>query len=299
MSKRHAWCKAATAGMIALGSASATAADFASVLDEFWIKLGAAGASVVEIFRDTFGDGVLPPSGPDGANTYGVFGANGMTSEADGKLTMTPFLGDPVVLTTTFADLSTSGVRRLATNPANPAFLGQASAFELHALYDLSSLPTIAGQSLGLRASDRVPDLGNEGNNGYQIFLGVSPANGDRLVVLRKHDFTTDTSVVVDSLSIESLLPNADQIEFIFTKAAGADTLGASFQLFDYQAADPLLASGALGANTALTIYDGEPYIRGQFEVTDRVPAIPEPSTWALLLAGLAVVAWRRRRART
>ena len=33
-----------------------------------------------QIFRDSFSDGALPPSGPDGASTYGVFGDGGMTA---------------------------------------------------------------------------------------------------------------------------------------------------------------------------------------------------------------------------
>lgn len=281
--------------LMTCSAASVAAAPFAPVLDEFWILKGAAGAPLTEIFRDSFSDNALPPSGPDGASTYGVFGPSGMTSEALGKLTMTPSLGDPVLITTTFADLSTSGVRQLATSPANPNFLGQASAFEIHGLYDLSSLPTVAGQSFGVRASDRATGIGNEGNNTYNLFVGVSPTTGERRLVLRLNDFTTNTSTVIDSISIESLLPGADQIELILAKAAGSDLLAASYRLFDYDLANSLVAAGSIASNSLLRIYDGEQYIRAQFETTDRIP-VTEPATLALLSVGFAGIAFTRRR---
>lgn len=298
MSTLHSMLRRASLALLLAGAtASATAAAaFTPTIDEFWITKGAAGAPLTEIFRDSFNDGVLPPSGPDGASTYNVFGAGGVTGEANGRLQMTPSLGDPVVITTTFADVATSITRQRATNPANPDFLGQASAFEIHGLFDLSSLPTEAGQGFGIRAIDRALALGNEGNNTYYLLIGVNAITGDRTLALRLADFANNTSTFIDGVSIESLLPGADQVEFIFTKAAGSDALTASYKLFDYQKANPVIAAGVLGSGSVLRIYDGESYIRAEAHASDTIPVIPEPATWTMMVLGLASLALVRRR---
>jgi hypothetical protein len=250
------------------------------------------------IFRDSFSDGTLPPSGPDDGivnpDTYSMFGPGGITSEAGGKLTMTPSLGDSVLITATFADLSTVASRTLATNSANPNFLGQDSSFEIHGLYDLSMLPGVTGQGFGIRATDRAPPLSNPGNNTVQLNVGVNAGTGDVSVVLRLLDFAANTSTLIEIFSIESLLPGADQIELILSKALDSDQVAASFIIYD--SSDNVLGSHAM-TNTA-TIYDGEDYIRGAFESLDRVP-IPEPASLALFGLGLLGIGIIRRRRRT
>lgn len=262
----------------------ALAVPFTPVLDEFWVVKNST-----EIFRDSFNDGILPPSGPDDGlfnpTTYAVFGPGGMTSEASGKLTLTPSLGTPTVITSTFADVSTNGVRLLATNPANPNYLGQDSAFEIHGLYDMANLPMITGQSFGIHATDRAVNLGNAGNNTYALFVGININTGDISVFLRSLDYVTDVSTVLGSISIQSLLAGTDQIELILSKDESLAVLNASYILYDINHA--ILASGSVGANAQLAIYDGEGYIRPQFVTTDRIP-VPEPGTLALLGLGLA-----------
>jgi sugar lactone lactonase YvrE len=236
---------------------------FKPVADEFWIiKNG------IEIFRDSFNDGVLPPSGPDGAATYSVNGPGGMTSESNGKLTMTPAAGDPVVITTTTADVATGILRSLTTDAADPNFLGVESAFEMHGLFDLASLPTTNGQSFQVRATDRAPGLGNAGNNAYSLLVGTSSVTGNTVVTVRLDNFVANTSTVIGSVSIQSWVGKADQIELVWAKAAGSAQLTPSYKV--YQRGN-LLFTGSLGIDTPMTIYDGETYIRAQIIATDRL----------------------------
>jgi len=232
---------------------------FTPVIGEFWIVKNG-----VEIFRDSFNDGVPPPSGPDGADTYAVSGPTGMTNESGGKLTMVPALGAPVAITGPAADVATIAPRARGTDPASSNFLGQASSFEIHALYDMSNLPASPGQTFQLRATDRALGLGNQGNNTYSLNVAFNPPTGGIVVVLRLLNFAANTAMTIDSASIQD---SADQIELVFTKAAGSAQLAASYKL--YLAGSPL-ASGALGIDTPLSIYLGEGYIRGEFGSTDR-----------------------------
>lgn len=184
-------------------------------------------------------------------------------------------------------------MRLLATNPQNPAFLGQNSSFEIHGLYDMSNLPMVTGQSFGIRASDRATGIGNLGNDTYTLFVGVHSVTGDIVVALRHNDFVADISTVLDAVSIQGLLGSADQIELILAKALDAAVLTASFNLYDSN--HNVFATGLVGVNDVLSVYDGELYIRGGFQSTDIRP-IPEPTSLALLGLGLAAISAARKR---
>lgn len=284
-------------------STTVFAVPFTPVLDEFWIYKSGS-----EIFRDTFGNNMPPPNGPDGATTYLIVGPGGITSEAGNKLTMTPSLGEQVLISATLADVSTAGLRRLATGTGNENILDQASSFEIHGLFDLSSLPMITGQSFGVRANDRAPDIGYLGNNTFYLFVGVSSMTGDVSIFLRINDFSLDTSDVLWAESIQSALTGADQIELVLTKEAVSNQLNASYSIFDYDLSTTLVKSGEIlnaGAlyqpelvdpnNPNSGFKDPEPFVRAQFISTDRV-TVPEPATLSLLGLGLLGIPFMRRR---
>ena len=138
---------AATAVVILVSAfcGAASAAPYQAVIDEFWIIKNGQ-----EIFRDAFSDGLLPPSGPDGATTYAGDGVAGFTGESGGLLTITPSLGAASPNTAVLADRNTRALRILSPNPANPAFLGVGDAFEIHGLFNLSTLPSIVAQGFGI-----------------------------------------------------------------------------------------------------------------------------------------------------
>jgi hypothetical protein len=278
---------------------AASALPFEPVFDEFWIVRNGS-----EIFRDSFDDGVLPPSGPDGAVTYSddpQAGLGGMASEAGGKLTMTPALGVPTLITGGFADTFTGGLRLASTNPASGNFLGLDESFEIHGLFDLSSLPGITGQAFGIRATDRAG--AGTGDDVGQLTVWKSQTTGDIGIRFAELDFIGDTNETAGFVSIASVLIDALQVELVISKAAGANTVDASYTV--YGAGASVLQSGGVdGINDVtgdpITLYNGELFTRAQFVALDTGVPVPEPATLGLFgvgLAGLAAASRRRRKA--
>jgi hypothetical protein len=111
-------------------------------------------------------------------------------------------------------------------------------------------------------------------------------------VALRLNNYETNVSTVLAGISIEQWLADADQIELLFSKEAGAKELTASYILYDNGAA---LFSSEIGGNKSLSVYDGEDFIRANFNSSDVV-VIPEPPMLALLGVGVVGAAFSRRR---
>lgn len=282
----------------------ASAAPFTPVMDEFWILKGDSSASLVETFRDSFDDGVVPESGPQdglGGNpdTYTSFGGAGFTDESGGKLTITPALGDPTVITGVLADTATGATKLRTLASGTPGSLGFSKAFEIHGLFDLSDIPDIVGESFGIALTDRALGLGNLGNDVPRLHV-VKSVGGVVGVRFGEFDFIGDTNELVDFVSIQSFLPSAAQIELVLTKEANSNAIGANFMLYD-GVGSVLFASGAMDTvndvtGSPVTIYDGESYTRAQFFATDTGIPIPAPATLALFGVGLAALGVLRRR---
>ena len=291
----------------------AGAMPFAPVLDEFWIVKGASGGPPVETFRDSFTDGAVPLSGPQdgfGGNpdTYVGSGIAGFTGESGGKLTMTPELGDPTLVTGYTADTFTGATKLRSTGTGNVNSLELADSFEIHGLFDLSSLPTKQGQNFGIGTTDRNGFNGslNEGNDVIRIAVGKSDVSGDTVVRLFELDFINDTLELGDIVSIESFLGSATQIELVLSKAAGTGEINGFFTLFD-SIGGIVHTSGLLdnvGDDNGHTfaVYNGiggvgtEAYTRAQFFSTDTGVPIPAPATAALFGFAVLGLALLRRR---
>ena len=279
-----------SASTLAFLGGGVSATPFQPVMDEFWIVRNGG-----EIFRDSFNDGILPPSGPDGAATYfsaAQSGLAGMTSETGGKLTITPALGAQTLITGNFADTFTGGTRADITGGNS---LSITNSVEIHGRFDLSSLPTITGQQFGIRFNDRTAS--NTGDDIIQ--LSKSSVSGNIGVRLAELDFVADTVELADFISIQSLLPSASQIELVLTKAANSNIVEASYILRD--AFNVVVGGGALDninnvTGDPLTIYNPEGYTRAQFFATDTGVPLPEPGVLALFAAGLAGLCCTRRK---
>lgn len=260
------------------------------------------------IFRDSFDDGIAPPDGPNGSETY-ITGAAGPAftgGEAGGALTITPSLGTPAAITTSTSTANTfaGAIRRFSTNPASGQFLGFSDSFSIFGLFDMSALPTVPGQSFGIRATDRAP--GNAGNNVAQLTVRQSGATGEVGVGLTKLDFDGDTREVADFVSIDDLLGMASKIRLGISKEADSAEIAAQFVVYDALMNVLCFADLDTTLNTSLTpiqLYDGEAYARAQFFATDSISlsAVPLPDAFPLFLVALStlgLLGWYRRQAR-
>lgn len=261
---------------------------FQPVIDEFWIVKNGT-----EIFRDSFDDGMAPPSGPDGAMTYNMNAGDGglVGGEGGGSLTMTPSLGNPSAITGVTADTFTGAIRRASINATSSNFLGVDDAFSIFAQYDLTTVPGVPGQAFGIRATDRAS--GNRGNNVAQLDVARDRTTDEVGVRLLQVDFVGDTVERADFVSLQSLLGTAAKIQLILSKDAGSDAIEASF--IAYGELMNVLAMGDLDTilNQSLApilLYQGEDYIRAQFFSVDTdvaISPVPLPGALPLLLAAI------------
>ena len=280
-----------TSAMLQLGG-PASAAPFTPVIDEFWIVRNGT-----EIFRDSFSDGIVPASGPDGATTYftaAQAGLAGMTSETGGKLTITPSLGAPTLITGTTADTFTGGTR---ADISGTNSLTISNDIEVHGLFDMSDLPTVTGQQFGIRFTDRTNT--NTGDDIPQLSVAKSSVTGNIIVRFADLDFAGNTADLAGAVSIQGLLPTANQIELVLHKAAGSNVVEASYIVYD--GAMAIIGSGTLDntndvTNQLVTVYNGESFTRAQFFATDTGVPLPAPASLAILGLGVAALGALRRR---
>lgn len=289
MTRRSQNCRTiclAASLFVAVGPAASA---FEAKLNSFAIQKNGA-----TLLLDTFSDGAPPPSADTELATY-LYPRGGL-SESSVFLTMTPAL-DALAQTATGESVRFAGAT-FSTNIGSNGALGLRSNNTLlvRGLFGLAPLPAI-GDGYGIRLTDRnqqgLLDVGTSGDD--VIELGVfRQTDGIARVVFRRQDFLGNA---ITQYSFQTALLNHSQIELSLTKSNSATNAGieASYRYIRQDGTPTNLFEMAKtdSEGNAIRIFSGEDWTRGEFFA---VQAIPEPETYAMLLAGVGLIGWRLRR---
>lgn len=276
----------------AFAVASQTALSFEPKLDTFSIQKN--GTSLV---LDTFSDGAPPPSADSELSTY-LYPQGGM-SEASGSLTLNPSTG-PVVANAAGSPTRNAGAT-FSTNIGLNSTLGLRSSntIRVSAVFELLPVPSI-GDGYGIRLTDRNEQglLGTTTYGDDVLELGVfRETGGFTRVVFRRQNFLSNT---ITAYSFQNALLSNAKIELILAKSSPDTNAGieASYRYFRSDGTSPgLTEMGKTDASgNPIRAFSGEDWTRGEFFAVQAAP-VPEPEPYAMLLAGLGLVAWRLRRA--
>jgi hypothetical protein len=283
----------ATCGLIALSSGAAAV--------EYRIDQLSIERNGTAIFLDDYADGIAPPVGTTFINspTAGYSGVVGNFAgeELNGKLTLdpshrgvatiNPFTGQPEGLLFQAAYLN---VNTQSTPDTAGRGLKLHHTFTVSAIFDLVTPgPTTRFDSYGLRLAD----FDNTGPAGWNDVLDLQvfkdAATGAPKLGLFDRDFRGSTQRLETALLDPAL---GDQVELTFTKAVADDpTVSVSYRYWLQGAA----VGAAISFSASASLFNGEIFTRpGIFAVA---AAVPEPETWAMLIAGLSLmVAFARGR---
>ncbi len=286
---------AAFIGVCLLTSVGGSLASVFSV-DEFFIEKGVTTATRAEIFRDSFDDGILPPSGPDGGSTYNVRG-NGFIAEntgGNGRLNIDTSLGD--VSSVNSASLF-SRIRRLSSsNSSSPDALTAASSWAVHGIFDLSTLPQ-NDERLGLRLEDF--GLGTPSGNDR---LNLQVNRDDQGVLLVRYfgsNFNGVASELFDAVELQTLLDTfstADQIQLSLLNDENSSLVGAEFSLLSSGSIVFSQSLDNVGDTTGLAaaVFSDDTVTRAAV-IASEITVVSVPGSLGLFVFGLAGLGALRR----
>lgn len=275
---------------LCLGCASANA--FITYIDEF--RIVRSGAT---FFLDTFDDGVEPPIVPNAFNCaaapscYSLSGTFNTDDEAGGKLRMNTALGGEVesAIGNPRIFQRASLLSNRSDLPADMnAGLKRHRVFSASVVYDLV-VPGPADQ-MQVRLADPHANTADPGHRSDTLSLAVRRDDAPgAMPVIRffEQNFNAGTLTEIDSTPLNLAL-GADQIRLTLAHSVADST--EIFAAWDYLSGGGVVASGSFA--TPGNIFDGETFTRADFGVSAM---IPEPETYAMLLAGIGVLVWRLR----
>lgn len=291
---RHTLAPLAMAALIGASTAPATAASFSTLLDD--VLIIRSGATY---FRDTFGDGIAPPSaeaftgvcGASAPNCWNVFGSFPAGAESGGKLRLDSANGLPSA-NASGTDVITQRIRLVTNRSDAPedalAGLKIGRSFSASAVFGLA-VPG-PGDTFILRLTDAHADVTAPGHQNDYLQLQVrrsTVVGAVPEISLRKQDFQAGTITLLGSTPLDLGL-GADQIRLTLDHPTpdSNDVFGS----WQYLAAGAVVGSGSFA--TPGTVFTGETWTR----VDVAISAVPEPTSWATMLVGAGLVGWRLRR---
>ena len=246
-------------------------------------------------FRDTFGDGLPPPSAPDFPSgtpaTYNVFGTIPANAESGGFLTLNTANGD---VSANALDQTRIAVRaRLNTNidPLDlTAGLKSDDTLSLTGIFRLSPLTGILNPQYAIRFADTPGgDVGN--HQLLQLQVRTDTTTGLTTVRYILQDFDANTISVLGEAPVAPPA-GADEILLNISRPSTANN--------NFVGSFAYLTGGITGPTTAFAqtgqMFQGENFVRAEFNISDGVlAAVPEPESYAMLLAGLGLLGFAAR----
>ena len=288
--KHSRTCHILGAALFATISSSAQA--LVAYIDEF--KVVRSGSV---FFLDTFDDGFAPPSTPVGSfscatapNCYSIQGTFFDANEVGGKLRLDSANGDNSESAAGTPRISLRA-RLLSNRSDDPADVN--AGLKMHRVFSASALYDLVipepGAQYQVRLTDAHLEPSDAGNQTDYLALGIRTptAGGPPIVRLFEQNFVAGTVTEIDSAPL-NLAIVADQIRLTLSHTVANST--EVFASWEYLNGGVVVGSGAL--DTPGNIFDGETWTRAEFHISTPVP---EPETYAMLLAGIGMVAWRMR----
>jgi PEP-CTERM motif-containing protein len=239
-------------------------------------------------FSDTFADGLVPPSGPSGSATYNVSGTILGTAESGGLLLLDSANGE--LSANADGDPRLSVRVRLLSNIDQTNLSAGLKSDDTLSLSGIFTLTTPSGPDVSQYAI-RFNDATGEGAHQLvQLQVRFNPNSGAPEIRYLQQDFDASTITTLGSAAFAPPA-GADRIRLTISRPSllNDDFFGA----YSYLSGGSVIAGAGGSFATAGQMFEGENFVRAEFNVSE---AIPEPGTLALLVVGLAGIAVTRVR---